>query len=451
MEVDRSIFKAYDIRGLYPEQVTATVAYHLGRSISTCISPKQVIVGRDMRVSSRAMYKHLISGFLESAVDVIDIGLASTDVFYHACAHFESPGVMVTASHNPPNYGGFKIVKKLPYILGQSEGLNEIYELILTEDYIDVSKNGTLTSVDMSESFVEKMFSLINPKSTAPMKIVADTGNGMAGPILHQVFSNLPHIDLIHINQELNGISPTHGWDPLQTENRLQLQEEVVSKKADLGFAFDGDGDRFFAIDDKGAFFPGDFLTSLFAKYFLEKVPHSKIIYDVRSSWAVYEKIKELKGIPIQEKVGHSFIKKRMAEENATFGGELTGHYYFRDFYFMDSGILPSLILVEILSGLDAPLSSVLSQLERTYFLSGEINISIKDESQMKLKLQKLEKIFEREAEIQKLDGVSIIFDDWRFNVRQSNTEPLMRLNLEARSKLILKKKLELVLKLISE
>ena len=451
MKVDQAIFKAYDIRGYYPEQITPNFGYHLGRSISTYLSPQQMVIGRDMRISSKTVHGELVSGFLESAVDVVDIGLTSTDVFYHACAELNSPGVMITASHNPPEYGGFKIVKDLPYVLGYENGLQEIYQLILTEDYSDGSQRGKMITMDFSQSFVNKMFSIIDVKSIRDMKIVADTGNGMSGPILQDVFACLPQIELIHINEELNGVSPAHGWDPLQPENHQQLQQRVIDEKADLGFAFDGDGDRFFAIDDKGNFFPGDFLTAFFTQHFLKKAPYSKIVYDVRSSWAIVDKIEQLKGIPIQEKVGHSFIKKRMVEEDAIFGGELTGHYYFRDFYFMDSAVLPSLILIEILSDSSLPLSEILFGLQNKYFLSGEINISVKKTSESQNKIQKLEDFFKTEGKIEKLDGISIIFEDWNFNLRFSNTEPLMRLNLEARSKVMLEEKLDLVLNLISQ
>ena len=451
MKIDQKIFKAYDIRGLYPQEINPNVAYHLGRAISTYLRLKQVVIGRDMRVSSNAVYADLISGFLESGVDVIDIGLTSTDVFYFACAEFKNAGVMATASHNPPDYGGFKIVKELPYILGKSNGLDVIYELILKEDYLQVSTEGTLTTSDVSGLFINKMFSLVETKSLAPTKVVADSGNGMAGPILQQIYDHLPQIDLIHINEKPDGISPVHGWDPLQPENRRQLQQKVIDEGANLGFAFDGDGDRFFAIDDRGDFFPGDFLTSLFSQHFLRKSPYSKIVYDVRSSWAVPDKVKELKGVPIKEKVGHSFIKMRMAKENAIFGGELTGHYYFKDFYFMDSGILPSLILLEILSFLKLPLSSILDELKEQYFLSGEINIPMEQNSQVNTKFRKLEKNFEKKGKIEKLDGISVIFDDWHFNVRASNTESLIRLNLEAKSSLMLKEKLRCVLDLIAD
>ncbi|MBP95992.1 phosphomannomutase/phosphoglucomutase [Candidatus Poribacteria bacterium] len=451
MEVDRSIFRAYDIRGRYPEQINPQLAYHIGRALATYLAPRKVLVARDMRISSNVIYQDLIAGFLKSSVDVVNIGLTSTDVFYHACADLKSPGVMATASHNPPNYGGFKIVEKLPYMLSQVSGLEQIYELILAENYMDASKEGKLTKADFGESFVNKMLTLVTPKLIKPMKVVADSGNGMSGPILDQVYNCLPQIELIHINEKPDGISPIHGWDPLEPENRDQLQRKVIDEGADLGFAFDGDGDRFFAIDDSGKFFAGDFLTSLFSQYFLKKYPGSKIVYDVRSSSAIPDQIKQLNGIAIKEKVGHSFIKKRMIEENAIFGGELTGHYYFRDFHFSDTAILPSLILLEILSISNSSLSSILANLEKEYFLSGEINIPIKEKSQIQTKFQELENFFDKEARIEKIDGVSVIFKDWRFNLRGSNTEPLIRLNLEAKSKSTLEEKLEFILKFISQ
>jgi len=449
MRLDPKIFKAYDIRGLYPEQITSEMSYHLGRSISKYLKPNQVVIGRDMREASDAMYEELIAGFIDSFVDAIDLGMVSTDVFYHACAELNIPGVMITASHNPPEYGGFKIVKKIPYILGQDDGLRDIYDIIVEEDYFQSFRKGNLSHSDFRESFVGKVLSLVDYESIRPMKVVADTGNGMAGPILQKTYACLPQIELIHINEEVNGKSPTHGWDPLDPENHSQLQKRVIDEGADLGFAFDGDGDRFFAIDDRGNFVSGDFLTALLAQHLLKKNPGSKIVFDVRSSWAVPNQIRKFGGIPIQEKVGHAFIKKRMAVEDAIFGGEVTGHYYFKDFHFVDSGILPSLVLLEMLSVLKCTMSKALEELDSTYFISGEINIPIENPSRVSKILQRLEVFFKGSGKIEKLDGLSIIFDDWHFNVRFSNTEPLLRLNLEANSSDLLNKKLDFVLGLI--
>ena len=449
MKVDSTVFKAYDIRGQYPQQITPEMSYHLGRSVATLLSPIKVVIGRDMRPSSGATFQKLIQGILDSAVDVIDIGLVTTDTFYHACDHFSAPGVMVTASHNPPVYGGFKIVKQMPFMLGEGDGLEEIYDLICSESYVERSKTGILTQVDTSQMFVDKVISLINPETIKPMKIVADTGNGMAGPILQKTYANLPQINLIHINQEPDGISPSHGWDPLQPENHCDLQQKVLDERADLGFAFDGDGDRFFAIDNRGKFISGDFLTALLVQHQLAKSPNSKVVYDVRSSWVVPDQIKRYGGVPIQERVGHAFIKRRMSIEDAVFGGEITGHYYFKDFYFADSGILPSLFLVEILSSLGYSLSEALSEFENEYFISGEINTPVKEMSQVASKINQLEDIFSNDGKIEKLDGLSVIFDDWHFNVRPSNTEPLMRLNLEAKSKQLMEEKKEWILDIL--
>ena len=451
MELDPTIFKAYDIRGFYPEQINSKMSYHIGRAVSTHLSPNRMMIGRDMRRSSNEIYGELIAGFLDSGVNVVDIGLTSTDQFYHACAELESSGVMVTASHNPPKYGGFKIVEKIPYMLGWDGGLEEIYDLILKEEYLEPEKKGQLIQSDVKQSFVNKIFSIVEPRSIAPIKIVADTGNGMAGPILQYTYSYLPQIDLVHINPKPNGISPNHGWDPLQKENHRQLQKKVIDENAQLGFAFDGDGDRFFVIDEKGNFVPGGFLTALFAQHILTKFPKSKVIYDVRSSWAIPDQIKKYGGIPIEERVGHTFIKKRMVKENAAFGGEGTGHYYFRDFHFSDSGILPSLMFLEFFSGLAVPLSDILAKFHAKYVSSGEINLPVKDMSKTLEMMEKIEKTFIKKARIEKRDGISVIFKNWHFNLRLSNTEPLLRLNLEAKSQVMLKQKIDLLLSLLSE
>ena len=281
----------------------------------------------------------------------------------------------------------------------------------------------------MTPGFIDKVLSLVDPARIKPLKVVADTGNGMVGPILQEVYERLP-IEFIGMYLEPDGHLPNHGLDPMQPENRADLERRVLAEGADVGFAFDGDGDRFFIIDDRGRFVPGDFATALMACYMLERDPGAKIVYDVRCSWAVPDLVKAAGGTPLIERVGHSFLKPRMFEEGAVFAGELSGHYYFRDFFGADSGIVPSLVMLELLSQRGVKLSELLAPLERQYFTSSEINSEVADPA---AKIAALADRYQ-DGHIQRLDGISVSYDDWHFNVRPSNTEPLLRLNLEALS-----------------
>ena len=427
MRVDPSIFKAYDIRGLYPSQLDESTALAVGRAFATLLQPRQVVVGRDMRLSSPAVCASLVEGLTLQGVDVLDLGMVSTDQYYHACATRRRPGIMVTASHNPPDYCGFKMVREMPFLLSGDEGIQDLRRLIEAEDWRRAPGAGRVESLDLGEGFVDKVLSLVEVDRLRPLKIVADTGNGMVGPILERIYGRLP-VELTGMYLDPDGSLPNHGLDPMQEENRAELQRRVVDEGADAGFAFDGDGDRFFAIDDRGRFVPGDFLTALMGAWLLRREGGGTIVYDVRCSWAVRDEIRAAGGEARQERVGHSFLKPRLLREGGVFAGELSGHYYFRDFYGADSGIVPSLVLMQMMSESGRSLSQLLSPLESRYFLSGEINSRVDDPAAM------LEELARRYADgpIERLDGVSVSYDDWHFNVRASNTEPLLRLNLEA-------------------
>ncbi|MGB0603317.1 MAG: phosphomannomutase/phosphoglucomutase [Candidatus Latescibacterota bacterium] len=427
MHVDSSIFKAYDIRGVYPEQLNEEVAYAVGRAFVSFLNPSEVIVGRDMRLSSPAIKAHLLRGLTEQGADVIDIGMVSTDQYYYACATLNKPGLMVTASHNPPQYCGFKMVRDMPYLLSGDSGIGDLRRIVEQDDFSEPTRVGTVRELDLQDGFVDKVLSVVDRASIAPLKVIADTGNGMVGPSLERVFERLP-VDLTGLYLDPDGSLPNHGLDPMQPENRAELQRRVREEGADIGFAFDGDGDRFFVIDDRGEFVPGDFITALMGCYMLEKYPGAKIVYDVRCSWAVRDMIGEAGGTALVERVGHSFIKPRMFEEGAVYAGELSGHYYFSDFFGADSGLVPALLMLEMLSRRSTKLSALLQPLESRYFLSSEINSRVEDPA------QKIAAIAERYAdgEIEHIDGISISYEDWHFNVRASNTEPLLRLNLEA-------------------
>ncbi|HYF66127.1 MAG TPA: phosphomannomutase/phosphoglucomutase, partial [Herpetosiphonaceae bacterium] len=328
MQVNPGIFKAYDIRGIYPTELNEDVAYLIGRAFASFLAAETVIVGRDMRTSGPSIFDAVTRGLMDQGADVINIGMVSTDQYYFACTRLGHPGMMVTASHNPKQYNGFKMVKKMPQLLSGDAGIQDLRRLVESEDFAAPARAGTMSEADLSEEFVEAVLKLIDVDGLQPLKVVADTGNGMVGPILKRVYERLP-VTLIGMYLDPDGTLPNHGLDPLQPENRAELEARVVSEGADIGFAFDGDGDRFFTIDDRGEFISGDFMTALLGQYYLEKSPGAKILYDVRASWAVPELITAAGGQPLMERVGHAFIKQRMSREGAVFAGEVTGHYYF--------------------------------------------------------------------------------------------------------------------------
>ena len=444
MQVDPSIFKAYDIRGVYPDPLNEEVAYAVGRSFVALLECEEVVVGRDMRLSSPAIKEHLIRGLTEQGADVVDIGMVGTDQYYYACATLNRPGLMVTASHNPPQYCGFKMVRDMPYLLSGDSGIQDLRRLVEEDGWDEPSKQGQVRGQDVSQGFIDKVLELVDPAEMKPLKVVADTGNGMVGPILQQVYDRLP-VELIGMYLDPDGSLPNHGLDPMQPENRADLERRVTAEGADIGFAFDGDGDRFFVVDDRGHFVPGDFVTALMGCYMLERDPGGKVVYDVRCSWAVPDLIRDVGGTPIIERVGHSFLKPRIFEEGAIYAGELSGHYYFREFYGADSGVVPSLVMLEMLSKRGAKLSELLAPLENKYYLSSEINSRVEDPA---AKIEGLAKRYS-DGKLERIDGISIAFDDWHFNVRTSNTEPLLRLNLEAMSQAMMEDKRDEVLDFI--
>ena len=443
MDVDPSIFKAYDIRGVYPDQLDESVARALGRAFVTLLNTDHVVVGRDMRTSGPALFAALVEGLTQQGAEVTDLGMVSTDQYYHACSTLEAAGMMVTASHNPPQYNGFKMVRRMPYLLSGDEGIQDLLKLVRAGSF-PASSPGRVVPRSFKESFVTKVLSLIDLQSLRNLKVMADTANGMVGPILKAVFAHLP-VELEGMYLEPDGRVPNHGLDPLMPENRAELERRVVEEGADVGFAFDGDGDRFFVIDDGGSFVSGDFLTALLGEYLLEGRAAAKVVYDLRASWAVPDRITAAGGIPLVERVGHSFMKARMVKEGAIFGGEVTGHYYFQDFFNADSGVVPALFVLEMLSKKGKPLSELLAPLEEKYFISGEINSTADD---VNATLKALVARY-KDGRISDLDGVSVEYEDWHFNVRPSNTEPLLRLNLEAKSRAAMEARRDEVLGLI--
>lgn len=448
MMVDPGIFKAYDIRGIYEKNLFPETADAIAKAFVKVIQPTEVVVGRDGRVSSPLLHERVISTLLSLGVNVVDVGMVSTDMYYFACATKKLPGIMITASHNPKEYNGFKMVKQIPYLLSGDEGIQDMRACIEADDFpAAAAQPGTVTQWDIMESFIDKMVSLVDVSALKPMKIICDTANGMVGPSLTALFKRIPQLQVSAMYFNPDGTFPNHGGDPLLEENRRELMQRVPADGADLGFAFDPDGDRFFCIDKTGRFVSGDFLTALLAQYFLQKKPGSTIVYDIRASHAVPDLIAAAGGKALYNRVGHAYIKKRMMDEGAVFGGEVTGHYYFSEFFHCDSGIAPMLYLMELLSASEKSLDQLLDELEQKYFISGEINTKGVDSKQV---IAKIEATYGPQAkEILHVDGVSMLFDDWHFNVRPSNTEPLVRLNLEATTKAQMEAKRDELLTLI--
>jgi phosphomannomutase len=439
------VFKAYDVRGLYPSELDEGGAYAVGRAYVERFEPRRIAVGRDMRLSSPAMAEAVVAGAADGGAEVVDIGLVGTEMLYFAVGELGlEGGVMVTASHNPKEYTGMKIVRRGALPVGGESGLLEIRERAVKDEWRDVER-GRIVHEDIWGRFVERVLSFVDLDAMRPLRVVVDAANGMAGAMLPPVLERLPHVDAVRCFFEPDGAFPNHEPNPLLPENREFIVGRTREEGADFGVAYDGDADRCFFVDDSGEFVPGDFVTALFAQQVLAREPGGKVIYDVRASWAVPEAIERAGGVPLVNRVGHSFIKQRMREEGAVFAGEVSAHYYFRDFSQADSGVIPFLLMLELVSRRGS-LSAVLEPFRSQYFLTGEINTPVAD---VALKLQELKERFGSQGRVSHLDGLSVDADDWHFNVRPSNTEPLVRLNLEARSRELLERKRDEVLAVI--
>jgi phosphomannomutase len=444
--LEPNVFKAYDVRGIYPTEIDEKGAYAIGRAYVEEFGPKRIAVGHDMRVSGPQMVAALTEGATDGGADVIDIGLIGTEMLYFAVGSLElDGGITCTASHNPKEYTGFKIVRAGALPVGGDSGLPEVRDRAL-KGFGEVVRKGDIEKKDIWPDFVDRVLSFIDPSAVKPLRIVVDAANGMGGRMLEPVLERLPQIEAVRCYFEPDGNFPNHEPNPLLPENREFIVAKVKEEKADLGIAFDGDADRCFFVDETGEFVPGDFVTALFAETFLAKEPGAKIIYDVRASWAVAHTIEQAGGTALINRVGHAFIKHRMRETGAVFGGEVSGHYYFRDFSKADSGIIPALLMLEYVSKQGKPLSETLRPYRDRYFITGELNTRVSDTA---AKLAELEKRFSSQGEITHLDGLSVDAKDWHFNVRPSNTEPLLRLNLEALSPELMEEKCGEVLAVI--
>jgi phosphomannomutase len=436
--VPTEIFKAYDIRGLYGEQIDGDVAEQVGRAFARVLAdlrgkrPEELRIGlgRDMRLTAPELAARYRDGMLAEGAHVLDAGMVGTEMLYFLVGSRElDGGLMCTASHNPKAYTGAKLVREGALALSGDAGIGEIKALIAAGLPAPDAQRGRVEEVDVYAEFQERALSFVDRAAIRPLKVVLDGGNGMAGPMVGPILERLDALELIPTYWEPDGEFPDHEPNPLLPENRRFVIEKVIAEGADLGIAWDGDADRCFFIDGDGRFVDGDFLTALLARSVLESHPGADILYDVRASRAVADTVATAGGRALVNRVGHAFFKTRMREEGGAFGGEVSGHYYFADFYNADSGTLPALLILELLGKSGRTLAELLEPYRSAYFISGEINSEVADQA------AKLDEIRARygDAEITDLDGISIDYEDWHFNVRPSNTEPLLRLCLESR------------------
>ena len=443
-----AVFKAYDVRGVVPDQVDERLAHAIGRAFVPAVDARTVVIGHDMRPSSPGMAGAFAAGAAEAGADVVMIGLASTDQLYFASGHLGHPGVMFTASHNPAQYNGLKLCRAGAQPVGMETGLAQIRDAVADGGAAPAAREGTISEHDVLEAYAAHLLALA-PVTGRRLRVVVDAGNGMAGHTAPAVFARLgeEHVELVPMYFELDGTFPHHEANPIDPANLVDLQRRVVTEGADIGLAFDGDADRCFVVDERGGLVSPSTLTALIATRELARHPGAAVIHNLITSRAVPELVTELGGTPVRTRVGHSYIKAKMAETDAIFGGEHSGHFYFRDFWRADSGMLAALHALAALAEADRPLSELLADHER-YVVSGEINTDVDD------RVAVMAAIEERYAghdgvTTDRLDGLTVAHQDWWFNVRPSNTEPLLRLNTEGRDRATMVRVRDAVLSLI--
>ena len=431
MTVTDSGFGAYDVRGVYPDQVNEQLAYRIGRSFPTLFHAETVAVGHDIRLSGPALRDALVKGLTEAGCNVVDIGQCGTEMIYFATAHWQlDGGIMVTASHNPKNYNGMKLVREGARPISRDTGLLDVEKAVMAGDFPPpAAPPGKVERCDVTDAYVEHLLSYIDVKALKPLTVVANTGNGAGGPIVAALAKRLP-VKILPLYSEPDGNFPHGVPNPLLPDNRESTARAVRETKADLGFAWDGDFDRCFLFDEKGQFIEGYYIVGFLAQAFLKRHPGAKIIYDPRVTWNTIEIVEKMGGVPVMCKSGHAFIKDRMRREDAVYGGEMSAHHYFRDFSFCDSGMLVFLLVMELVSEEGKPLSALMAERMAKFPCSGEINSTVADAPAV---LAALEKEYGPQGEVNKVDGLSVEFPTWRFNLRMSNTEPVIRLNVETR------------------
>jgi phosphomannomutase len=446
MSIPDGIFKAYDIRGLYPQELDEAAAARIGCALAQQLGAARLGAGMDPRPSSAGLLEAFAAGAAAAGASTVDFGLVPTEMLYFGVASQGlDGGAMVTASHNPPQYNGMKLVQDGALPLSGDAGIPELKERAQAlDDITAIHARGMLETRDLYPAYVEHLHKLVDVTSFRPYKVVMDAANGVAGKLAPRVFEGTA-LDCVEMYFEVDGTFPNHEPNPLLEENSREIRERVVAEKADLGIAWDGDADRCFFIDEAGEFVPGDFVTALLAEALLIKNPGAKILYDLRASRAVPDVIRANGGVPLLNRVGHAFFKQRMRREGGLFGGEVSGHYYFADNYNADSGFIPALLILDLLSRKQATMAELLEPLRTKYFISGEINSVVDDAPAA---LARIEQRF-ADGELGHLDGISVDYPDWHFNVRSSNTEPLLRLNLGADSQELMEEKRDLVLSVI--
>ncbi|CAN5548515.1 phosphomannomutase/phosphoglucomutase [soil metagenome] len=440
MEDLSSIFKAYDVRGVYPSEIDEHTVRRIGAAFARFLEVDEIAVGRDMRASSPALASAFIEGVNAAGTSVADVGLVSTDALYFTSGLLEVPAAMFTASHNPARYNGIKLCRAKAAPIGQESGLTEIRDIASSNDAVPDTRRGKTHSVDVLERYADHCRTFVDVGSLRPIKVAIDAGNGMAGKTVPPVFEGLP-LDVVPLFFELDGTFPNHPANPIEAENVADLRRAVLENGCELGIAFDGDADRMFLVDEKAGIVSGSLTTALVAARLLKKHPGEAVIYNLICSWTVPEVIEENGGKPIRSRVGHSFIKKVMADSGAVFGGEHSGHYYFRDNFRADSGMIAALLVLEAMSVTDQPLSGVLEPYQR-YAASGEINSEVADQQ---ASIEELAAAYD-DGDQDDMDGLTVSYEDWWFNCRPSNTEPLLRLNLEARTQELMEAKRDEVL-----
>jgi phosphomannomutase len=441
-DLDR-VFKAYDVRGVVPDDLDADLARSIGAAFAEWTGLPSILLGRDSRLSSPELARAISDGARSRGADIVDLGLASTDLVYFASGSLDLPAIMITASHNPKEYNGLKFCLPGARPVGEDSGLRDIRALVERGDDGSGPPIGRLEHRDLLNAYVEHVLTFVDAEAMRPLTVAVDTANGMGGLVVPAVMARLP-VTLRHLYAELDGTFPNHPADPIDPENQRELKATVLDRRADIGLAFDGDADRVFLVDERAEDVSGSLMTALVARAMLRQEPGAKIVHNLICSWIVPETIRAEGGVPIRTRVGHSFIKQVMADTGAIFGGEHSGHYYFRQNYRADSGLIAAVVALGELSAFDKPLSEILAPF-RKYFDSGEINSRVDDQAG---RIERIASALSDGAQ-DRLDGLTVEYQDWWCNVRASNTEPLLRLNVEARSPALLDEKTAMVLDLI--
>ncbi|MFH0890737.1 MAG: phosphomannomutase/phosphoglucomutase [Candidatus Liptonbacteria bacterium] len=444
--MDYGIFKAYDIRGVYPSEIDERTVYAIAQAYAKYFSPKKVVLGRDVRLSGQFLWQAAVNGFIDHGVDVLDIGIITTDMLYFAAAACDvDGGLSITASHNPRDYNGIKMVLRGAVAISSDSGLREIKNLVEQNYKYQSRQPGRVTQKEIMGDYLTKCLEFVDLSELKRLKVVL---NGMNGPVLRNLrAANLP-IEIIPLNEEMDGSFPKGQPDPLQEKNRLETAEAIIREKPDFGVAWDADADRFFLFDENGRYIPGYYITAFLGEYFSAKNPGAKVINDIRLTWAVRDRVSTAGGIALENKAGHTFIKERMRKEGAVFGGEMSGHYYFRDYFYADNGLIPFLLMLEIVSVSGKKVSELFEPFFQKYFISGEINTALSDFEKAKGTILKIESLYP-DTKKEHIDGLSLEEEDWRANIRPSNTEPLLRLNVEAKSAELMKQKTDELLGVI--